>query len=59
MRDCDIEFGEHEHDDKECAIILERMNGEDFDFTAQDYPEYDSQYDHFERFGRPAFPNEY
>lgn len=23
------------------------------------YPEYDPQFDHFERFGRPAFPNEY
>jgi hypothetical protein len=32
---------------------------DDFDYTAIDYPEYDAQYDHFERFGYPAFPNEY
>lgn len=30
-----------------------------FDFTLYDYPSYDPQQDHFERFGRPAFPNEY
>lgn len=29
------------------------------DFTEYDYPEYDEQTAHFERFGRPAFPNEY
>jgi hypothetical protein len=29
------------------------------DFTVIDYPSYDPQVDHFEKFGRPAFPNEY
>ena len=32
---------------------------DNFDYTSYDYPEYDPQTDHFERFGRPAFPNEY
>ena len=26
IRDCDIEFGEHDHDDEECARILANMN---------------------------------
>jgi hypothetical protein len=59
-RPCDIEFGEdHDHDEVECARILGVMNGDDFDYTSIDYPEYDPGFDHFERFGRPAFPNEY
>lgn len=30
------------------------------DFSLSDmYPEYDPQTDHYERFGRPEFPNEY
>jgi hypothetical protein len=57
--DCTAEFGEHNHDPDECYSILARMEGDDFDFTSYDYPGYDAQTDHYERFGRPAFPNEY
>ena len=54
---CDAEFGEdHDHDDAECARILDTMNG---DMSFYDYPSYDYQDAHYERFGRPAFPNEY
>lgn len=59
---CDIEFGEdHEHDADypgSCAWLLNAMTGSDYD-PSYDYPGYDAQYDHYERFGRPAFPNEY
>lgn len=56
MRDCDIEFGEHTHDDIECARILDVMNN--------GYPENDLR-DALNReaeenmLGRPLFPNEY
>lgn len=26
MRDCDAEFGPHDHDDVECGILLARMS---------------------------------
>ena len=55
---CIDEFGPHDnHED--CAATFAEMSGSDFDFTSYDYPEYDPQTDHYERFGRPAFPNEY
>ena len=56
--DCTAEFGPHEHDPDECYRILDGMNPEPWD-AGYDYPQYDPQQDHFERFGRPAFPNEY
>lgn len=57
-RPCDVEFGgEHEHDDTECAWLLDAMNG---------YEDYDDGYaDALNReaeesmLGRPLFPNEY
>lgn len=60
VRTCDEEFGfDHDHDPVECARILSVMNGDDFDYTSYDYPTYDPDMDHYERFGRPMFPNEY
>jgi hypothetical protein len=54
---CNSEFGEdHDHEDAECARMIDTMGGYDVSY---DYPAYDSQMDHYERFGRPAFPNEY
>lgn len=60
---CDSEFGEdHEHDanyEGECAWLMDAMSGRDAYDPSLDYPAYDYQTDHYERFGRPAFPNEY
>jgi hypothetical protein len=32
---------------------------DDFDYTSIDYPDYDPDFDFFQREGRPRFPNEY
>lgn len=58
-RECNREFGpNHEHDENECQWLMDNMSPEPWDI-GYDYPAYDPQTDHFERFGRPAFPNEY
>ena len=60
---CIREFGLHVHTDEhkqaDCMATLDAMDYGGNDFTAYDYPEYDAQTAHFERWGRPAFPNEY
>lgn len=59
LRDCDVEFGhDHPHNEAECNWLMDAMSPEPWDI-GYDYPQYDPQQDHFERFGRPAFPNEY
>ena len=62
LRDCDIEFGPHVHDDVECARILDEMeNGANRAYEAY----HDSYADALNReaeehmLGRPLFPNEY
>lgn len=44
-------------DVSEPDVVVARDNYEDF--TSIDYPSYDPQTAHYERWGRPAFPNEY
>lgn len=59
QRPCDQEFGHpHDHDPRECEWLMDAMSPEPWDI-GYDYPAYDQQTDHFERFGRPMFPNEY
>lgn len=56
MRECDFEFGEHEHDDVECARLLDAMSGGDY---YDDYTDALSIEAEESMLGRPLFPNEY
>lgn len=60
---CVREFGEHDcTGDGDCPAVetLYLMNAPmPDDYLTYDYPAYDPQTDHYERFGRPALPNEY
>lgn len=52
--DCMIEFGmDHDHDPAECESMMHRMTVDSVIDSVFD------DHDHYERFGRPAFPNEY
>lgn len=54
--DCMVEFDfDHDHDSVECERMMALMNEPDV------YDDTDPYADdaHYERFGRPAFPNEY
>lgn len=60
---CQREFGEHGcTGDEDCPgmDIVYNMNAPyPSDYLSYDYSSYDPQTDHYERFGYPAFPNEY
>lgn len=59
VRECDREFGEHEHDDRECARMLDEMSGgshlEHMEWERESY----NRELEAESLGRPLFPNEY
>lgn len=58
-RDCDIEFGPHNHDDVECARILDEMNGESMRYYIEwERAAYNREAEE-NMLGRPLFPNEY
>jgi hypothetical protein len=54
-RDCDAEFGPHEHDDVECARILADMSPDYDDWEARALNREAEE----NMLGRPLFPNEY
>lgn len=58
LRPCDLEFGEdHNHDDAECAWMLEAMSGEAYyDDGLADALNREAEEN---MLGRPLFPNEY
>ena len=59
---CEAEFGPHEHDDEECARILDEMeNGADRAYEAYWAAEAEAYNREAEEnmLGRPLFPNEY
>jgi hypothetical protein len=60
---CVREFGEHPctgDDNCHAMEVLYNMTAPmPDDYLSYDYPAYDPGYEHYERFGRPAFPNEY
>ena len=57
-RDCDIEFGEHEHDDAECQRMLDTMSGVGVDDGSWEREAYNREAEE-QMLGRPLFPNEY
>jgi hypothetical protein len=58
LRACEIEFGDHPDvpDHVDCERMLGDMSSVD---PAHDWFFEHDDYAHFERFGRPALPNEY
>ena len=60
---CEREFGEHDcTGDDDCPameIVFDMSAPMPSDYLSYDYPGYNPGYDHFEKFGRPAAPNEY
>jgi len=55
-RPCDREFGPHEHDEAECARILDTMSGGDDGSWLADAFNREAEE---ASLGRPLFPNEY
>lgn len=55
---CDSEFGPHDHDDAECARMLDTMNGVGVDDGSW-YADASNRDAEENALGRPLFPNEY
>lgn len=58
VRDCDKEFGVHDHDDAECGRMLDTMNGIGVDDGSWEAEAYNREAAEMS-LGRPLFPNEY
>lgn len=59
VRECDREFGEHEHDDAECARMLDEMSGASVIAHMEWEREAYNREAEESMLGRPLFPNEY
>lgn len=57
-RECDLEFGPHDHNDAECAQALDIMENGYGDPYQDDRDAYNREAEE-EILGRPLFPNEY